>query len=863
MTGSRTGRILARSSPPRSKRPALSRAGRLIAELRRRKVVRTALIYAALAWGGVEVVTTLGPVLGLSEGGVKVLVVAILAGLPVAVVLAWMFDLTPEGIRAESAAPATDTAPSDSAAGGAGATGSLRLDRPPPAATTDLIGRTREVAEVLARLDAGTRCVTITGPGGTGKTTLAADVARQASDVFTGGVVYFTLVGVPEAAEVVPTLAMALDVADVEGRAPIDGLMKVIGDRRLLLVLDNFEHVLDAAPGMARLLAACPGLQVLATSRAPLRIGGEQEFALEPLALPPSGADALDDVMGSPAVELFVTRARQARPDFRLAASNAAAVAAICRRLDGLPLALELAAARVRVLEPSALLQRLEHALDVLTSGARDLPERQRTLRATIDWSHSLLSADEQRLFRRLAVFSDGWIHDAAETVCDPDGEGDVLEEMTSLVEKGLVSRDSTGRFTMLQTILDFARERLDASGEAARFRTLHADYFRAFAERLERGLEAADHAQVEWMERGTREDGNLDAALAWFRAEARNGSPDAVEAGLRTCGALMLYWHIRAQHVRMRDAVDGFMEHRPEGDPTVGWAMAMHARAMASMSVGDLDAAVAEASAALRAAEELAFERGLAFYAWGLGTHHLIRGDFEEADRCLAMGAERCRALGWTWGEGLALAFHGLLAVAQGRTAPARERLTAAVEMLRDIGDIEGRGVALSGLALLANTEGDPETAVGLYEEARSNFATIGDRPEVARVLDEMAWCILGRGESERARALFLESLREHDSIGSPRGVGLALMGLAAAEVAEDRVERGLVVSAAADAFSEKEGVVVAYPWVFAARERLAEAIATLPEDRIARLTAEGRGLSAEETIAVIQRSPASGVLA
>ena len=833
----------------------MSRAARFISELRRRKVVRTAVIYAALAWGGVEVVTTLGPVLGLGDGAVRTLVVAILAGLPVAVVLAWMFDITPEGIRAESA----PSPPAPAADGPAGPAVSAveerdaRLDRPPPAATSEMIGRSDDVAELLARLDAGARLVTVTGPGGTGKTTLASEIGRQAAETFSGGVAYFTLVGVPDAADVVPSLAMALDVADVEGREPVDGLIKVIGDRRVLLVLDNFEHVLDAAPAVSRLLAACPGLQILATSRSPLRVGGEQEFSLEPLPLPPSGADTLDDVLGSPAVELFVARARQARPDFRLDASNASAVAAVCRRLDGLPLALELAAARVRVLEPAALLERLEHALDVLTSGARDLPERQRTLRATIDWSHSLLDATEQRLFRRLAVFADGWTHDAAEAVCDPDGEGDVLEEMTSLLEKGLVSRDRTGRFTMLRTILDFARERLDGSGEAARFQALHADHFRDFAERLEHGIEAVDRAQLQWMERGTREDGNLDAALAWFRAEAAKGNGEAVEAGLRTCGALTLYWHIRAQHVRMREAVDSFLEHRAEIGPTVGWAMAMNARALASMSVGDLDGGVEQGIAALDAAEALGFERGRAFHALILGTNHLIRGDFEEADRRLAMGAERSRELGWTWGEGLAQAFHGMLATAQGQTEEARVRLTCSVEMLAGIGDLEGRGVALSGLALLANIEGDPDEAIRLYEEARTAFATIGDRPEVARVLDEMAWCVLGAGSTERARSLFLSSLREHDSVGSPRGVGLALMGLAAVEVAEDRVERGLVVSAAADAFSEKEGVVVSYPWVFAARERLDEAIAALPSDLVDRLTARGRALSAQQAIAFV----------
>lgn len=280
---------------------------------------------------------------------------------------------------------------------------------------------------------------------------------------------------------------------------------------------------------------------------------------------------------------------------------------------------------------------------------------------------------------------------------------------------------------------------------------------------------------------------------------------------------------------------------------------MAVNARSLASMSVGDLDTAIDEGVAALEAADALGFERGQAFCTIMLGTHHLIRGDFDDADARLAAGTARSRALGWTWGEGLALAFHGMLATAQGRTEAARERLTRSVDLLAGIDDLEARGVALSGLALLANIEGDPDEALRLYEEARTAFITIGDRPEVARVLDEMAWCLLGAGSADRARTLFLASLREHDSLGSPRGVGLALMGLAAVEVAEGRVERGLVVSAAADAFSEKEGVVVAYPWVFAARERLEEAIAAMPSDEVSGLTERGRRLSADEAIAFV----------
>lgn len=841
------------------------------------------MIYAALAWGGVEVVTTLGPVLEFSDGLIRGIVIAILAGLPVAIVLAWVFDVTPEGVRSDASIRADDGgdrahgaaaagATSAQAGGAAGGTSggtsgeapgrtpdAAPLHRPPPAALSRMVGRDADVSGVVERLAGGARLVTVTGPGGTGKTTLAAEVARRSAADFPGGLIYFTLVGVPTADEVMPSLAMALDVADVEGRAPVDGLAKVIGDRRLLLVLDNFEHVVDAAPDCSTLLAACPHLQILATSRSPLRIAGEEEYALAPLALPAAGAEAIDDILDSPAVELFVARARQARPDFTVDGTNATSIGAICRRLDGLPLALELAAARVRVLEPAALLERLEHALDVLTSGARDLPERQRTLRATVDWSHSLLNDDEQRLFRRLAVFADGWTHEAAEAVCDPDDAGDVLEEMTSLIEKGLVSRDGAHRFTMLQTILDFALEKLAASEESERFRALHAEYYKNFADRLEHGLQATDGGQLEWMERGGREDGNLNAALAWLRNAAASGDADRVEDGLATCGSLMLYWHIRAQHVRMLDRVNEFLEHRGDIAPTAGWSAALSARALASMSVGDVPSAIVDGTTSVEAADAVGFDRGSAFFPWILGSYYLMAGDFAGADTWLDLGANRCRELEWDWGEGVALAFGGMSAMAQGRTEAARQSFHRALELLPDGVEFEGRGVTLSGLAMLTLMEGDPQEALRLYEEARVAFVRVGDRPEVARVLDEAAWCALGAGSVEQARAHFLESLREHDAIASSRGVGLALMGLAAVEVAEGRVERGLVVSAAADAFSEKEGVVVAYPWVFSAKERLEEAIAAMPEDDVRRLTERGRGMSDQEAIAfVLERQPA-----
>ncbi|MBI3983208.1 MAG: protein kinase [Gemmatimonadetes bacterium] len=322
--------------------------------------------------------------------------------------------------------------------GGTPATGAFR--KPPPTPSTPLLGREDTLAAATDRLRDGARMLSITGYGETGKTRFSIELFRRLEADYPGGAAFISLASVTAAAEVLPTVGIALDIAEAPGRTALDAIGTVIGDSRALLVLDNLEQVLDAAGDIAALVSRCPALQVVATSRAPLKIGAESEFLLPPLALPAEGTTSIEALGGCPSVALFVQRAEKVKPGFALSVTNAAAVAAICRRLDGLPLALELAAARVRVLEPAALLQRLDHALDLLTSGDRDLPIRQRTLRATISWSYSLLDPAEQRLLRRASVFHEGWTLEAMEHVCYGEGERHrALDQLDSLVEKGLV----------------------------------------------------------------------------------------------------------------------------------------------------------------------------------------------------------------------------------------------------------------------------------------------------------------------------------------------------------------------------------------------------------------------------------------
>jgi predicted ATPase len=429
-----------------------------------------------------------------------------------------------------------------------------------PIQLTDVVGRERELTEVR-RLLGRARLVTLTGAGGVGKTRLALTVAEELGETFADGVAFVDLAPAVHPEAVPLAIARTLGIRH-DGDLPlVERLANALHDRDVLLILDNFEHVLPAAPSVLELLQAAPHVTALVTSRAPLRVRGEREFPVSPLACQTTtGNEPVNALLRYPALKLFVMRAQDVRPDFALTQANATAVAEICRRLDGLPLALELAAARIRVLSPEAMLGPLGQGLTLLTGGPRDLPARQQSLRATIAWSYELLSPAEQAMFRRAAVFAGDFSLDAAEWVAGV-GSGvskagpivrpsatrnpppDTLDLLASLVEKNLLSRregpESGPRFAMLKTVRDFGLEQLEARGEADGAHHAHAAYFVAFVE------EAAPHvrrAQREsWLRRIDAEMDNLRSAVAWSSAGADGG-----EALVRIVVALsFLYWRI------------------------------------------------------------------------------------------------------------------------------------------------------------------------------------------------------------------------------------------------------------------------------------------------------------------------------
>jgi predicted ATPase/class 3 adenylate cyclase len=702
-----------------------------------------------------------------------------------------------------------------------------------PVSTTPLVGRAADLA-FLADLARDHRVLTITGPGGVGKTRLLAELGRLLAPEFVDGVAFVTLADVIDDGGFLPALAEALDVKEAEGRTLGEGIGALLGNRKALLLLDNLEQIVGAAATeVARLVDACPELSIVATSRTPLRIAAERDYALAPLEL-------------DSAVSLFVARA----PSLELTAANEAVVSEICRRLDGLPLALELAAARLRLLSPDALLDRLEHALDLLASGARDTPGRQQTLRATIEWSHSLLDEREQRLFRRLAVFAGGCTFADVEAVCADPGTS-CLDELESLVDKALVQSDGPGgRLRMLETIREFAGERLAAAGEEDEIAVRHAQRYADVARAIRDGVEG--DAQVASVERGIEEEANLQTALDTYLRLARAGDRAACEGGLLMCDHLWMYWHVRGKNLTAWDQARSFLDADTERLPTVGRAGALLTAALGSWMGGQIERAKEEWDEAYEVATAIDAPRELCIAAVMRGALGLLGFGLEDALRSTRFGIEQSRQHGLDFTLAIGLVFEGMLHAAAGNADDAGAKFSEALEIQRYHDDWEGAGMALSGLAQLAATRGDAEEALDLYRQSLTAFETIGDRGEEARILSEIAATHLAYGDTDLARGFYFDAVQAHTDIGSLRGVGQSLVGLAAVEAAENRPERAALIAAAAEARADEEGVVVVYGAETPGSELVEKARAILSPEELTRATESGRRLTIENALAL-----------
>jgi predicted ATPase/class 3 adenylate cyclase len=723
-----------------------------------------------------------------------------------------------------------------------------------PIQPTPLVGRDREVAEIADRVRSEeARLLTLTGPGGTGKTRLALQAAADLLEEFEDGVFFVALATITDPELVASTVAGPLGVKESGDRPLKEGLEAYLRDRNLLLVLDNFEQILEGASLVGELLGACPKLKVLATSRIPLRLYGEQEYPVPPLAVPNPGVlPPLEVLTQYEAVRLFVERARSVKPDFEITNESAPAVAKICARLDGLPLAIELAAARVKILPPEAMLGRIANRLKLLKGGARDLPARQRTLRGAIDWSHDLLGEEERTLFRRLSVFAGGRTIEAIEEICDPEGELDALEGVESMVDKSLIRQeeaDGEPRFVMLETIHEYAREKLEESGEAEEIKRLHADYFLTLAEGAEPELVGPD--QVAWLDRLETEHDNMRSALSWALGSGR------IETALRLGGALGWFWRVHGHFVEggrwLEEALSA-----DEGVPDLVRAKALCSAGYLAHMQGDFERARRLLQESLALYRELGDEEGTARSLHHLGyiDHY---GDIERARRLLEESLEINRRVGNK--RELAMVLHALASMTadtgeQERTKALFEESEA---LFRESGDIQGLSGSLALQGWAALVEGDTGRARKLAAEGLELSREIRDKDLESWQQSNLGLVALEEGDTGRAWMLLVESLEGYLEAESRVGVIDSLVDVGAVAGARGEPLRAARLWGAADALREVTGYTMSVreagvyePYMSAARSELGETAFRAAWD-------EGRAMTEEQAIALALKNEES----
>jgi predicted ATPase/class 3 adenylate cyclase len=639
-----------------------------------------------------------------------------------------------------------------------------------PVLRAALLGRERDVTvvrELLLRDEVG--LVTLTGPGGTGKTRLGLQVAAELLDEFGDGVFFVDLAPLRDPELVASSIAQSLGTPEMPARPLQESLKIHLGAKHLLLLLDNFEHVLAAASLVVDLLASCPQLKFLVTSRAILHLREEKEFPVSPLALPdPKRVPPVEELLQYPAVQLFVQRAQDVKPEFHLTSENARTTAEICHSVDGLPLAIELAAARIKLFSPQALLARLENRLKLLTGGARDLPERQQTLRSTIGWSYDLLDEPGRRLLRRLSVFAGGCTLDAAEAVCNAAGdrECDLLDGLASLVDQSLLQLQEQpageSRFTLFETIREYGWEQLVASDEAAATRERHARYFLALAERAR--PEFRELAQHEWLERLEREHNNLRAALDWFQAEGGDA-----QAGLRLARGLWSFWVSHVHLSEGRERLSRLIAMVGPAPTTQRAHGLFHAGVLAKLQL-DHEAARLLYEESLAIFRQSGVQREAALALINLAQLAVEEGKYEQSATLLAEALTLSQASGdWRYLTAFCLYVKGLQAYAQGDLTLAAGHCRESVTLYRAVGEewLIIMPLILQGRA--ACRQGDHQQAEALFRESLTYCERRRERRQVAPTLEGLAAVAMGRGHLARATRLFGAARALRDALGLP----------------------------------------------------------------------------------------------
>lgn len=669
-----------------------------------------------------------------------------------------------------------------------------------PTQLTSFIGREQEMAQactLLRRPDL--RLLTLTGPGGVGKTRLALQVASDVLDDFADGVYFISLAPISDPALVIPTIAHTFALRETRDHPPLDSLKTYLGEKHLLLLLDNFEQVLAAASLLLELLQACFHLKLLVTSRAVLRVSGEQEFAVPPLALPDlKQLPEREALLQYLAVALFLQRVQASRPDFQLKQTNAHAIAEICTRLDGLPLAIELAAARIKLLPPETLLKRLQHRLQVLTSGARDAPARQQTLRSTFQWSYDLLSAQEQRLFRRLSVFTSGCTLEAAtavvETIDNVSNAGrhqamEVLEGVASLIDKHLLQQTAREgeepRLLMLETIREYGIEHLHNDGELEATRQAHAAYYTQLVEEAFRYLFSS--AAAEWFEQLEQEYGNLRAAFEWALERENDEGRNRIEVAVRLGSVLWRFWTMRGYLSEGRSMLERLLVASARSGAALRAKVlyALGALAWFQEAYARLEALCEEQ---LALCQQIGDQRGIALAFCGMTIAAYRQHDIARAQALSGQWVVVAKAAGDTYLSAAALLFQGRLASAQDNYPRAQLLFEEALALFRGLGYQGDIAWPLIYMARNLIRQGELARARVLLEEALMLCRTVNYKWALAHTLGFLGQVTLAQGDVVSTHEYLTESLRLNQEVGNQRSIAWSFFLLASVVFVEGK---------------------------------------------------------------------------